>query len=188
MSVSILKAVPPAEECPPWLLRPIRDARVHLVEKARKGAECPCCGQRVQVYRRKFNAGMAATVVAMWRELVRRERAGNPDRWIHVERLVEAGKLPKRCRDFSVARFWGVLEAKARTTRTTGTTATDVGLWSITHLGVQLCRNPRRPLIRKYVLMYANEPQAFEGPEISLAQALEGSKFDLSDLLAGGLE
>lgn len=186
MSVSLLRPLPPPADRPPWMQRTLGECRERIVEKAREGIDCPCCGQRVQLYRRKFNAGMAATLIAIWRELIRRERMGKPDRWVHVEHdLVEKGLGPKRSRDFSVARFWGVIEPKARATRTTGLTACDTGFWTITHLGVQACTHPKRPLLRKYVLTFNNEPQGFDGPEISLAQALQGSRFDLADLLAG---
>lgn len=189
MSISLLKPVPPPDQRPEWMNRTLGDLRERIVSKAREGTDCPCCGQRVQLYRRRFNAGMAATLIAMWRELVRRERSGNPDRWIHVEHdLVEAGKGPKRARDFSVGRFWGVIEPKARSTRSTGLTACDTGYWTPTHLGIQACMHPRRALLRKYCLVFNNEPQGFDGPELSLAQALQGSKFDLADLIAGGFE
>lgn len=189
MSLSLLKPVPPPEQWPPRMNRRLGEAVEHVVKNARKGVDCPCCGQQVKLYRRKFNPGMAATLIAMWRETVRRERIGKPDRWIHVEHdLVEAGKGPTRSRDFSLMRFWGLIDAKARATRTTGVTACDTGFWTVTHLGITACMNPRRPLVRKYVLTYSNEPQGFDGPEISLAQALEGSRFDLADLLAGGVE
>ena len=189
MTFSLLRPLPPPDQWPPHLNRPLGECRARIVEKAKAGVDCPCCGQRVQVYRRRFNAGMAATLLSMWRELVRRERAGNPSRWIHVEHdLVETGKGPKRARDFSVARFWGVIEPKARSTRATGIMATATGYWTPTHLGIQACMHPRRPLLRKYCLVFNNEPQGFDGPEISLAQALQGSKFDLADLIAGGIE
>ncbi len=189
MSLSLLKPVPPLDQCPPSLARPVRDAMAYVQERARKGVACPCCGQRVQLYRRKFNPGMGATLIAMWRELVRRDREGKPDRWIHVEHdLVECGKGPKRSRDFSKMRYWGVIEPKARRTRTTGALVSDTGYWTVTHLGVTACMNLRTPLLRKYALDFNNHHHGFEGPEISLAQVFEGSRFELKDLLAGGIE
>lgn len=189
MSVSLLRPPPPPDQRPEWMQRTLGECRERIVAKAREGTACPCCGQRVQLYRRKFNSGMAATLIAIWRELVRRERRGVTDRWVHVEHdLVEQGLAPRRARDFSVARFWGVIEPKARATRSTGAAATDTGYWTVTALGRQLCLYPRRPLIRKYCLTFNNAPQGFDGPEISLAQALKGSSFDLADLLAGGIE
>ena len=176
---------PPIEECTGWLARPLRDSIAYIIKNARKGVKCPCCFQIVKLRQRKFNAGMAATLVAMWAETLRRERQGNRDPWIHVEhQLVEKGLAPKRCRDFSQMRYLGLIESKARMTRTTGPDANDTGFYKVTTLGRHVCENPRRPLIRKYMLTFDNGVHGFEGPEISLKQAL-GDRFDFQELVCG---
>ena len=181
MSISLVDPVPDKYDN-----RPLGESRAHIQKNAEKGVPCPCCGQMVKIYRRKFSAGMAATLVAMYRELRLRERSGSPDPWIHVEHdLVETGKSPKRARDFSIMRFFGLIQPKARKTRTTGSTAEDTGYWTLTPLGRTCCEFPKRALIRKYVKTFDNTAQGFDGPEISVATALAGSKFKLIDLMAG---
>lgn len=45
----------------------LHEARALLRELVDDGAECPCCRQFAKVYKRKLNAGMSASLIALYR-------------------------------------------------------------------------------------------------------------------------
>lgn len=45
---------------------PLSDARATLRTLVDVGHQCPCCRQFSKVYRRRLNAGMAASLVKLW--------------------------------------------------------------------------------------------------------------------------
>ena len=161
----------------------ILTGRRHVAEHRAEGVRCPCCDQWAKEYRRKLNAGMAATLIALWSATLERESFGNRDPWFHIDRdLVGKGRAPARCRDFSVLKAWGLIEPKP-----VAPGAVHSGFWAITARGRMVCRNPKAQWLRKYVVLYNGQHLRFEGPMISVMQALD-SKFDFGELMANAKE
>lgn len=144
-----------------WTLVEVREwVDAHLTD----GVICPCCGQRAQMYRRKINAGMARALILSW-------RFGAVGEYIHVNRLGshETAQLS----------WWGLIEEQPAIRPDGGRT----GWWRPTERGVAWIN--QRIRVPKYVLVYNSvlygEPF---GELVSIADAI-GTKFDLTELLAG---
>lgn len=161
----------------------VRTSRKFVQSRRGDGVECPCCDQWVEEYRRSLNTGMAATLVALWAATNLREELGGLDPWFHVEReLVKTGRSPCSSRDFSIMRFWGLIEPRPPKDPRAKKGAAGTGYWRITDDGRTACANPKHPFCRKYIVMYNDRPLRFEGPRISLVQAL-GKRFKMLDLV-----
>lgn len=143
----------------------LRAARRFVEENAGDGVNCPCCGRLVKEYRRKLNAGMAATLVWLVGEWERTGRA-----YVDVQRQAPARIL--RSREIGKLRHFGLVAQKE------GASA----LWMPTVRGVDFVRGKNRLL--SHVILRDNVFQQFDGALISIEEAL-GEKFDFNELMAG---
>ena len=143
----------------------LEEARDWLAERMDEGADCPCCGQRAQVYRRKINSGMARALIVMWRA------AGTG--WCHVPTVV-GGRSSDECKLV----YWGLIEEE-RVRRPDGGRA---GWWRVTEDGARYVHG--QLLLPKYALIYNGDCLGLEGERVGILSAL-GTKFDYDDLMAG---
>lgn len=167
----------------------LSEARAHLHAHWVEGTTCPCCRQRVQLYRRTITSGMALALMAFAREDRRREAADPAahaaDPFIHAEDLFKRiPGLPRSARgDFTKLRYWGlIIPAEGR--REDGSSRN--GYWAITNAGHAFAGDALR--VTRYVYLYNNErynppPGAREGT-ITIREAL-GSRFDYDQLVRG---
>lgn len=137
---------------------------------ADKGYNCPCCGQLCKRYYRKFNANMALALIVLYR---------NMDKgFIHLENLL-ADKGFKRCGDASYLRHYKLIEAMDKP-REDGSKRN--GHYKITGLGIMFVEG--KSTVQNTYIIYNNKHEGFEGPEISIVDAL-GKKFDYRELMDG---
>lgn len=144
--------------------------RVWLRRHAKDGVKCPLCTQHVQVYRRKINAGMARSLIAMY-------LAGNRDAldWIHVPTQIGA-----RSREEGKLAYWGLVEEQREALREDGGRA---GYWRVTPLGEAFVKHGMT--IPKYARVYNGRVLDLDASEqVSIKDAL-GDKFNYSELMAG---
>ena len=140
-------------------------ARRFVEENAGDGVNCPCCGRLVKEYRRKLNAGMAATLVWLVGEWERTGRA-----YVDVQRQAPARIL--RSREIGKLRHFKLVHQKE------GASA----LWAPTPAGVDFVMGKNRLL--SHVILRDNVFQQFDGRLISIGDAL-GDQFDLQELMDG---
>lgn len=145
----------------------LEEAKQILREGLSKGVNCPCCTQRVQLYRRTINAGMAMSLIRMY-------RAAGRD-WQHVPTTVgrmsaEEGKL----------RYWGLIE-EAPEPRGDGGRA---GWWRITEKGELFVNNQIR--VPRGALMFNQKCFGLDNSrgDIGIVDALKG-RFDYQALMTG---
>lgn len=138
------------------------DARDWVEERLDTGADCPCCGQHAQEYRRKLHATMAA-------DLVRMTRRFGVGRAFHVRDL---GRHPG---DFAKLALWGLI-ADTGDTRGDGGRA---GYWKVTTNGARFVAGHLR--VPKYVRLYAGRVIGWGDGQINVEEALAG-RFDLREL------
>jgi hypothetical protein len=112
-----------------------------------------------------LNSGIAFSLLSFF-------RAGGAD-WQHYKNTVA-----KSHRDFSIARFWGLLEAGSKRTSTENAS----GVWRLTENGMAFVQ--RRLRVQKCVHTYNDQPFRFSGPEIDIVEAL-GDRFDYELLMRG---
>ena len=139
------------------------EARRWLASKLGNGIACPCCGQFAKVYRRRLNAGMALSLVQMY-------RSGGTD-YVDVTRVCN-----RRGREEGKLRFWGLIE-EATERREDGGRA---GWWRVTPKGVQFAHG-RLP-VNSYARVYNNHLLGFDGNLVTIAECL-GRPFNLDELM-----
>jgi hypothetical protein len=143
----------------------LRDARDWLRQRLDEGAKCPCCTQMARIYRRRVNAGMAHSLILMYR------KAGKD--WIHLPT-----EIPARSREEGKLAYWGLAE-EATERRDDGGRA---GWWRVTERGEQFVLN--KITISRWACIYDGRFLRYEGELVSIKDAL-GAKFDYQLLMAG---
>jgi len=136
---------------------------------ATDGGNCPCCGQRFQLYRRKLNSGMAATLVwlVMFYDTVRD--------WVDVPEV--GPKFVNRSREIGKLLHWGMVELHPGTG---GKASRTSGLWKPTDEGALFAAEETK--VSKYVYLYNNQVEGFSDETISIREALV-DRFDYDELV-----
>lgn len=168
----------------------VGEAKAYLRERLLEGAECSCCTQRAQMYRRTITAGMALGMIAVHRAV--RDGHGDADGFVHAEDTFRDAKatgmrLPAAVRgDFAKLRFWGLAE-QADETRPDGSPRN--GHWRLTEKGELFVAG--RLAVPRYVWLYNN--RAYTPPagaagvgETTTLRAALGEAFDFAELMGGG--
>lgn len=150
-------------------------ARERLREALEAGerVDCPCCDRPAKQYKRKVHAGMAAVLIAIYRE-GRRTKDG----WVSVVDIYDQGW--SGASDYAKLRFWGLIECFDR--RTADENAS--GLWRITPFGKRFVKGTET--IPKYVVLYANEliRVVEDSEQVNIWDCL-ADEFDYADLMRG---
>lgn len=137
-----------------------------LRERADDGINCPICEQKVKVYRRKINSGMARSLILMY-------RAGGLD-FIHVPTAIGA-----RSREEGKLAYWALVEEE-RMRRPDGGRA---GYWRVTELGELFIRG--KVSMPKYARVYNGRVLSLlPAEQVTIKDAL-GTKFDYHELMMG---
>jgi len=144
----------------------IEAARAWLRQRLHEGADCPVCTQRVQLYKRKLNSGMAKALIQIY-------RYGGAS-WTRVQDIPDGPKGG----DYAKLRFWGLLESSSERTDD----GNSAGYWRVTPLGVDFVQGRKR--VRSHVLTFNNKTYAMpeEASMISVYEAL-GDRFDYNELM-----
>lgn len=145
----------------------IQAGKVWLRSKLDKGADCPLCGQRAQLYKRKINSGAARGLITMWHMY--------GQQWGHLPSTANLARLGG---EFSRLALWGLVE-EATEKREDGGRA---GYWRITDAGVEFIKG--RKSLPTYALVYNGKRRGFDGPSVTIQDAL-GDKFNYAELMDG---
>ncbi len=155
---------------PEWIPT-INEIRDELRAGWEDGTECPCCSQKVKLYKRRVNKGMAEVLVELARETVRRRSAPDHRPYVNVERkLIYGNEELQGARDWQTLRFWGLIEA-LDDGAASGRKST--GEWRITEAGLWVVAHPDRALLHDYVLVYNNRRRGVSDEKRSLKDALQ---------------
>lgn len=118
---------------------------------------CPCCDQFVKLYRRKLNAGMAVSLVKLFRSV--------GTSYAHVPSTVG-----RESADQALLRYWGLLEEDGSRT----------GYWRVTALGEQFVLG--KVTVRSHVLLYNGRFLGLDGEQVTIQECL-GEKFSYLELI-----
>lgn len=149
----------------------LRDARDQLRELAYDGTDCPCCRQRVKVYRRKLTSVAARAVAALY-EHHRFEYA-------HVGDLARR-HLPDAAHQggyLVLAQHWGLIEEERHRRRDDGGRA---GWWRVTALGALWLRGEEQ--VPMYAHVFDGRCLGLHGDLIAARDVL-GEHFDFAQLV-----
>lgn len=155
---------------PEWIPT-INAIREELRAEWEDGTECPCCSQKVKLYRRRVNRGTAEVLVALARETIRRRSMPEHRPFVNVERdLIYGNERLQGARDWQTLRFWGADRA-ARRGPNSGRVST--GEWRITEAGLWIVAHPDRKLLAEYVEVFNNRRRGASDEKRSLLDALQ---------------
>lgn len=144
----------------------LAEAKQRLRDHLEEGMRCPCCGQFAKRYRRKFNSGMARSLINIYK------RGGRDSLdWVYIP------NLSAKSREEGKIAYWGLLE-EAQEAREDGGRA---GWWHVTRLGEEFITNGTR--IPKKAIVYDAVCLGFDKTEMVSIQDCLGDKFDLSELM-----
>lgn len=151
----------------------LAQAREWLEKKLEDGADCPCCGQRAQIYRRKLNSGMARALILIWKEAQRQIDLGAllEDAWVDIR------KINVRGGDYAKLAYWGLIEPHSE--------HDDVkysGLWRITKRGSDFVL--RSAVVPDAVYVYNGSLLDMYDSKLTNIKDALGSKFNFEELLS----
>lgn len=142
---------------------PIGTARDWTRQRAETGVTCPVCTQKVKVYRRKINSGMARSLIAMY-VIARTD-------WVHVPT-----QIGSRSREEGKLAYWGLVE-ESQTARDDGGRA---GWWRVTSKGEAFVQQQLN--VPSHARVYDGRVLGLVGEATSIVDAL-GAKFSYSELM-----
>lgn len=156
----------------------ITQAKVWLSKYARKGAQCPCCEQRVQFYKRTLTSTMCYALILI------DQHFRTSSEWLHVPQYLTAAGADEAARggDYAKLKDWGFIEPKPAVREDS---STRTGYWRITDRGKAFVRGEIR--VRKTVELYNQKRtrQDADPETVSIQEAL-GTRFDYAALMTGG--
>lgn len=146
----------------------LKEAKQYLRDNWEKGTDCPCCGQRVQLYKRKVSSTAAQSLIL----LVKKYKA--EQRYYHVTEL----EAPASGGEFARLRWWGLINEAENDDSMKRTS----GYWKPSELGILFVENKIE--VPAYKMMYNAKPQSTSEETINIIQALN-EVFDYSELMRG---
>lgn len=130
--------------------------------------DCPCCGRYAQVYKRQVNSTCVVKLIKCF-------KLGGETEYVHggavhIHGMSGAG-------DFSVAKYWGLLEQKYHEPDEKKSS----GYWRLTEKGIDFIG--KLITIPKYALVFDDQLIRLEGEQVSIVDCL-GEKFNYAELMA----
>lgn len=145
----------------------LRGARKQVEEGAAVGIDCPCCDQRVMVYKRRISSG---TVRRLAKLLKAHRKTKQP--WVHHT------KVDSRGGDFAKLRHWGLIKEMPNFSHEKRTS----GFWKITPKGMDFLWN--RVSVPTYVYIKNNKIMEWSKQKTNIKETM-GKDFNYADLMKG---
>jgi hypothetical protein len=145
----------------------IKEGKIFLKNNINKGVNCPCCSQRVQLYKRKLNSGMAYTLIAI---------NNHSNDYFHVKDMLREKGLHNG-HDWTLLKFWGFIK-KEDEIREDG--SPNNGNYKITDKGIDFVLG--RIKTYKHIMLYNKKCYGFSKETTTITEAL-GNKFNYNELM-----
>lgn len=150
-----------------WDGMTLGQARNKLRDLVDEGHECPCCRQFAKVYKRKIHAGMARTLIVLYKRGLLMQSG-----WVYLP------DVPQKSRDFTGCAYWGLIEEEKQIL------PDDTGrasYWRVTGLGEKFVLS--RVRLATYAHVYDGRCLKLTGELVTIQQCL-GVRFDYDELMA----
>lgn len=160
-------------KCPTDIVT-IKEAQTWIAKTTTSFGQCKCpvCGQKVKIYPRKLSSALARFLIEIYNLTAGRR----PDeRWIKVSQELIVQSRHHITRDYSILRFWGLLEKKEKEGK----------VWRITDSGLAFVEG--RLVVPQKAYIYNNYCLRLSETVTDIKGAL-GSKFHLSEILKREIE
>ncbi len=138
-----------------------------------EGIDCPCCRQRVQLYRRKLNSKMAHWLIMLTRAFL-----SNGRKWVSVK---DYPLKDTRGGDYAKLLHWGLIESRPNKNKKKRTS----GYWRPTRKGVAFAK--ARIQVPSHLYVFNNTVYATADETITIQDAL-GTEFDYRELVRAPLK
>jgi len=151
----------------------LEEARKFVIDHRKDlpgGVICPCCDQRVKIYSRKLNSGMAYALIAIYRYF----KQPNAERWLHVPTYKSLARLGG---DVAKLCYWGLLE-RMPGKRADG--STHQGFFRITPYGCAFVEKKAKAWSHMFVTN--QKLVGYDKETVMITDAL-GDKFDYTQLM-----
>jgi hypothetical protein len=160
----------------------LADARLWLMGRMDKGAECPCCRQYAKIYRRKLTSSMAYALILICRYYRNVHDPHSLSEWLHVpEWLSKTSQFGATVRggDWAKLVYWELIEPKTGSEREDGSER--VGYYRLTEMGLRFVKGevrvPRVALVYNQSLLRMDDTV-----KVDIREALT-EKFDYGELM-----
>lgn len=165
----------------------IKEAKDHLKAMTEKGkyATCPCCSQRVAIYKRRINANAARALILLLNksELKPEEIAfgiGFHPPFLHIQQIFSDYGLRATAMDYiQLARFGLIEKSKEKAPED----KKDSGMWKLTFKGYSFAMG--NITIPEHVIVYDNKSIAWSEKQVTILECLK-KKFKYSDIIDYG--
>ena len=148
------------------------EGKKFLRENWENGTNCPCCTQRVQLYKHKLNSTMTRSLIALyWLD------RHKPNEWHHVSEF-EKWRGGYGGGQFAKVKHWGFAIDQDNDDPAKRTS----GQWKITQKGRDFVEG--QITVPAKVRLFDSKFYGHEGNHINIKESL-GSKFDYSELMEG---
>ena len=146
----------------------IADSKKWIIETAvsMKQCKCPACGQIVKLYPRKLSSALARFLIDLYKLTVELPPAL---RWVNVSKELIVKSDHHITRDYSILRFWSLLESNPGTPTQ----------WRLTEVGIAFVE--KRAVVPEKAFVYNNYCVRLSGTTTDIEGAL-GAKFSYSEL------
>jgi len=155
----------------------IAACREYVHQHAKAGLDCPCCGTRMKIYKRRLNDGMARALTAIAE--LSKEHA-DVDGWLPVGKKSEimpaSVALQLHHWEYPKLKFFGLLESMP------APAANKDGLWRVTPHGVAFLAG--KVPARAYVRELKGKVMRISKRRVYLSDVLK-TPFDFDDLMNG---
>lgn len=140
------------------------------------GIACPCCGQKVYIYKRKLTGSMARALIALWQH----EETIPFGEYTHIERLIKLQpRLSTAVRsNCTLPKHWGLLDQQPGV-REDGSSRT--GYFRLSSLGREFVTGGARVHLR--ACLFNNKLIGMTGPQVTIQEVI-GTKFDYEELMS----
>lgn len=163
-------AFEPSDDHEPAPFETLTGAKLYLNDHADEGATCPCCGQRVQIYRRPITSSSAAMLILAVTE--------HGDRLFHQPTLERLAGFAAG--DWAKLRYWGLIEES----QVYVGNQPRAGWWTVTPRGALFVG--RGFVVPRYAVIFNSQLLRLEGPPTSIVDAL-GTRFDYGEVVQRGI-
>lgn len=135
------------------------------------GVLCPCCNQRVKLYKRSLNSSMARMLIAL-------SKINNGRDWTYIEDWREqSGLTLNGGGDYGKLAYWELIQQKELEPHVDKGAS---GLWRITSKGIDFVnKNIKVP---SHVLIYNNEIMGWSDKQVDITHCL-GKKFSYDEIM-----
>lgn len=132
--------------------------------------DCPCCGRYAKVYKRRVHKGLAAVLIAMYRQA---RANGGEIAYVEMPQLLRDFRAG---RDFCILKYWQLVEEMPNDDPTKRMS----GFWRLTPVGVDFVLG--RVKIHTYAHVFDDVVSFYSGEMISLEE-IGGAGFSYRELM-----